>query len=447
MHREERVSLPMFEEDDGYIGRTITKPNGELVGIRDDQLPSFVTKQGDSSVRAFNNEPTDIASFLQSDQNARAVVATTSQFGWKGLSVTCTALFVEGQETSKERMAELVTNADTNVPTIVIGCELSDIVYDIDEAYRLIEPPHMDYLEVSERKHTLRENIPIRAPRAVSNIFHGQSISSIDRETKGSVGLFLSSADGSEEGYALTAGHVLPGSDVSVITPGKLDILSEVQKILSKKKGLTEKAKFLLERSENACGTLRIRHVGTNKNTWKSDWALVELHPGWKSRNGTWYDSEGVIDICRIACRTPPSFTGASGIVGIEEEPVAGTLCFKDGARTGTTVGVLGHYEMCIYRKGTAEVASVPDESSEAIDRCRVLPIYQAGNKVEFCDTGDSGSAVFCLDIEQNGFTWAGQLVSRLDIEGAGGSCGLMVPQKEILVSLEEHTGKKWRLS
>ena len=62
-------------------------------------------------------------------------------------------------------------------------------------------------------------------------IHHGQSVSLLGQESKGSVGVFLSPSGAEEKIYALTAYHVLPTyqtNEQRVITPAGLDISSHL---------------------------------------------------------------------------------------------------------------------------------------------------------------------------------------------------------------------------
>jgi hypothetical protein len=181
------------------------------------------------------------------------------------------------------------------LPTIILKGQLVDAAINIDTASQLIAPLHLDQLAISARKSMLRRN---RAERITDNIgpfVHGQSISLMGAEMKGSVSVFLSSEDESEDqAYALTAYHVVPFIPVKenrFITPGGLDILTRLLKIGSKATHQGE-VKFLLDRWNSACGEVRYGHIGTNGNSWRSDWALVCLENPWKGSNGSWMHNE-----------------------------------------------------------------------------------------------------------------------------------------------------------
>lgn len=78
---------------------------------------------------------------------------------------------------------------------------------------------------------------------------HGQSISLMNEESKGSFAVFLSPEDEENESYALTAYHVLPFMSTGerrVITPGGLDILTRLLKIGSQQNNEAE-INFLLD--------------------------------------------------------------------------------------------------------------------------------------------------------------------------------------------------------
>lgn len=53
---------------------------------------------------------------------------------------------------------------------------------------------------------------------------------------------------------------------------------------------------------------------------------------------------------------------------------------------------------------------------------------------------GDSGSAVSCADEHRDGWLWIGKLVSIVNENNK--AHGLIVPQSEVLASVEEPSGK-----
>jgi hypothetical protein len=143
------------------------------------------------------------------------------------------------------------------------------------------------------------------------------------------------------------------------------------------------------------------------------------------------------------------TFTGSSGIITCADA-MAGTLCYKDGASTGCTAGRVGPIEALMFRKGTAE--AITEEIQEQniplskVDYARLVAIHPINMEGIVALPGDSGCGVFFPVLEKDGWSWAGQVVSLFNRMN-GPSVGLMVPQSEILHSLQEVTGKSWHLS
>lgn len=128
------------------------------------------------------------------------------------------------------------------------------------------------------------------------------------------------------------------------------------------------------------------------------------------------------------------------GLLDVMNEPTAGVPCYKDGAGTGTTTGVIWQTEIHEFRRRTS--SSQSDEST--IDHSCLLVLNQSGpNRV--CMSEYSDSAVFCADEHRDGWLWDGNLVSIVNENGK--AHGLIVPQSEVLASLEEASGKTWCLS
>jgi hypothetical protein len=323
----------------------------------------------------------------------------------------------------------------------------------------LLERPELklDWLTTSKRYSALRSN-RLKAQRVISKIgpfIHGQSISLLGTETKGSVAVFLSPEGEAENRvYALTAYHVVPFTSTSekrVITPGGLDILTrmlEVQSLPARH----EELDFLLERWKNKCGEVQYGHIGVNGNGWRSDWALVCLGNEWKGVNGSWMNDEEMRDtyIARSSTTPEETFTGSSGIISCVD-PMADTICYKDGASTGCTAGRVGPTEALMFRKGTAEAITEEEMQeqntpSSEVDCTRLITIHPMSDEGDVALPGDSGCGVFFPVLEKDGWSWAGQFVSNFH-RTKGPSLSLIVPQSEILHSLQEATGKSWLLS
>lgn len=161
---------------------------------------------------------------------------------------------------------------------------------------------------------------------------------------------------------------------------------------------------------------------------------------GWGGGNGQWYDHDELND---LHIKTEHSyFPGARGIVGCTD-PHTGDIVYKDGATTGCTVGRIGLSEAVSFEPGTANIAT--GEAAPDVVRSKFLMLHSLDSKTNVCAPGDSGSSVFVPASQKDGWEWAGQLVSMLNME-EGPSVGLMIPQSKVFKALEENTGIAWRM-
>jgi hypothetical protein len=392
-----------------------------------------------------------VVSYLRQEAGARVVIATSSTFGWENLCVQCICLYIDADIT--QSLAE--SAAAQPELTIIMKGELKHATANMEAATQLLKPPGLDRVAISQRIWELTKNQD-KAKRVVHNIgpfIHGQSISLLGAETKGSIAVFLSPEDeAGDQVYALTTYHVVPLSaeEKRVITPGGLDILCRLLQISYRSRD-DEDLNFLLERWSNECGEVRYGHIGTNGYGWRSDWALVCLENEWKGVNGSWMNDEmNNLYIATSSANPDDTFTGSSGVITCVDV-MAGTICYKDGASTGCTSGRVGQTEALMFKKGTAE-AITEEEMQELnitlseVDCARLVTVHPIDSKEGVVLPGDSGCGVFRPVPEKDGWSWVGQFVSIFYVED-GPSLGLMVPQSEIFRSLREVTGKSWLLS
>jgi hypothetical protein len=415
-----------------------------------------------------------VVDYLRQETGARTVIATASKFGWENLWVQCICLYADADTTQslaesaaiqsgltiilEGKLRYATTNeedATTNEGDATTDEE--DEITNEEAVARLLEPPDLSLLAISKRTFEIRRNYA-KARRMVPKIgpfIHGQSISLLGAETKGSVAVFLSPEDETENRvYALTAYHVVPfksANETRVITPGGLDILSRLLEIHSSPIH-HEELDFLLKRFKNACGKAQYGHIGVTKNGWRSDWALVCLENEWKGVNGSWMDNKEMRQKYMLTSSAPDmAFTGSSGIIACVDA-TAGSICYNDGASTGCTAGRIGETEALMFKKGTAEPITEEEIQEQntprsEVDRTTFVTVHPIGNKRDdVVLPGDSGCGAFCPVPEKDGWSWVGQLVGIFYFED-GGSIGLMVPQSEVFHSLQEITGKSWLLS
>jgi hypothetical protein len=405
--------------------------------------PGIVTKADRQPIKPLEADLQYVVDYLRQEAGARAVIATSSLYGWENVSIPCICLYVDADST--ERLAE--STVSQQLPTIITTGRLIDATANIDAATQLIAPPGLDKVAVSAREFELKKNRIERMIQSIGSFVHGQSISLMAAETKGSVAVFLSPDDDSEDqSYALTAYHVvpfIPSDKRQIITPGGLDILTRLLQVLRIGPRTTDydEIDFLLHRWGNKCGEVQYGHIGTNGNGWRSDWALVCLENEWKGVNGSWMYNE-MTEF--HTAKSGTLFTGLNGIIDCID-PLAGDICYKDGASTGCTAGSVGPTDTLVFKKGSADVAE--EGSSEGdIDRNKMFTVHPLGGEEYVALSGDSGCGVFCPVPERDGWNWVGQVVSVFHEDNAK-KIALMVPQSEILHSLKEVTGKSWKLT
>jgi hypothetical protein len=143
----------------------------------------------------------------------------------------CICLYVDADTT--QSLAEAAVAQP--IPTIILEGKPRHATTNMEAVTRLLEPPDLDRLTISERRSKLRKNRrnAVRVVRNIGPFIHGQSISQIGAETKGSVAVFLSPEDEAENrAYALTAYDVVPfisTKEARVITLGGLDVLTRLR--------------------------------------------------------------------------------------------------------------------------------------------------------------------------------------------------------------------------
>ncbi|QKX58014.1 uncharacterized protein TRUGW13939_05134 [Talaromyces rugulosus] len=416
-------TLALFDGPEGYNQSLVDLPKiaySDLVARLDQPPPRVVTHIGGVSlpkvlgpsqsqpVQSLDEDLPYISDFLRGNGTARAVAATRCKFGWERLSVDCLCLYVDADDTtslenSVTSLADLAMIRESKL------CHTGD---SLSEAQKLLAPTGITELALKERMYDLRQNRIRRVVRQDGNIYPGQSISLMGEESKGSVGVFLSPCGVDEHKvYALTAHHAVPFKIAGqrVITPGGLDILTQLQRAVDSH---PKDIEVLLKRRNEACGYAEYGHIGSNQQGWGSDFTLIHLDDHWIGENDELYDVD----------------------LSVLHNP--GDIVYQDGATTGGTVGQIGSSEVLLFERGTA---------SDVV-RAKFLAILplDVPFRDDVCAKGDSGSGVFLPAPQEDGWKFAGQLVSMIDMDGWA---GLMIPQSQVFQTLKEKTGKAWRLS
>lgn len=382
-----------------------------------------------------------IPAFLCSESTARGVIATRCQFGWPQISVPVTCLFIDS-----DKLGNLPSLASSNqeIPVVIIRAGLEYLNDNVARASELVEVGLDDIVERSQRKSRLRMNRTPRVAPEQGRLFHGQSISLKNEESKGSIAVFLSIAE--NKLYALTAYHVVPpkSNESQVITPGGLDSLTRLLAALGPSPNHSA-ISDLLTRREVPFGEVEHGHINSNKEGWRPDWALIRIYGGWAAENGKWLEEDTLKELAIGAEKLSQGFTGTNGLVGCSD-PEGGQTCYKDGATTGCTVGVIGSHYCLQFRKGTADLAPEEDDPTKiVVSKVLLVQAFPIDEQKDFCERGDSGSGVFVSDPKADGWNLSGLLVSKLNM--LSGSFGVIVPQSQVFRSLKEHTGMSWHLA
>ncbi|KAH8690502.1 hypothetical protein BGW36DRAFT_364078 [Talaromyces proteolyticus] len=315
-------------------------------------VPTVLTPSQHQPVEPLDEDLPYIPDFLRGSSTARAVVATRCRFGWPRLSVDFLCLYVDADDTTglENSIASLIELL------IIKEAKLCHTVDDSSEALKLLAPTGVsdlalsDDLELSERVYSIRKNPIPRIVQQHGHVYHGQSISLMGEKIEG--------LGWEPKIHALTAYHVVPdkkANEQRVITPGGLDILSQLQAVVKPHPRSHEDIEVLLKRWNEGCGYVKYGHDGITQEVWRSDFALIHLDDHWLGENGQWYDRD---ELSGLHTRTEQSyFPGTRGIVG-SIDPQTGDIVYKDGAATCCTAGRIGLSEAVSFERGTANIAT-----------------------------------------------------------------------------------------
>jgi hypothetical protein len=217
-----------------------------------------------------------------------------------------------------------------------------------------------------------------------------------------------------------------------------------------------EDTETLLKQGKEACGYAEFGHIGATQEGWRSDFALIRLDDHWVGENGQWYN-----DDLRVVYRDTENshFPGERGIVG-SIEPQAGDIVYMEGASTGCAPAMIGSCEVVLFEKrGTANMAN--GDTAPEVVRAKFLLAEPIGQDKDLClcgcAPGDLGCGVFKPAPEEDGWKWAGQLVSKMLVKGKRplhpgqpkeyNWVGLVIPPSKVFQALKENTGMEWRMS
>lgn len=334
----------MYLEQIGEGGLCVSTPH-----------PTILVPTAKQPLEIINMNVNYIAEYISSGK-ANCILASQSFFGWSRLSIHCLCLYVEADENAD--LIELCSEQE--LPVVLQTATFSSIAQDTTRAKEILEPAGISGVDRSERKFMLRKNaLPHCIPdRGVMH--HGQSVSLLGQESKGSVGVFLTPSGAEEKIYALTACHVVPAHQINerrVITPGGLDISSHLYWALDQKPPNNERIASLLDQRESPCGVVGYENIGSNAQGWRTDFGLIKLQDGLEGKNGIWHSYEVLREICAATEKYPFDFHGTNGILGAHD-PMAGEICYKDGATTDITRGRIGPSEALYFVRGSADIVT-----------------------------------------------------------------------------------------
>lgn len=127
-------------------------------------------------------------------------------------------------------------------------------------------------------------------------------------------------------------------------------------------------------------------------------------------------------------------------------DPQRDEICYKDGATTERSFAGLGATETRLFIKRTADMAHRGKTPDDMIGDARVAILQPVGSG-PVAQPGDSGGGVLCPAEEKNGWTWTGMVASGFYPRYGNPQAAFMIAQSQIFASLEEATGKTWRLA
>jgi hypothetical protein len=120
-------------------------------------------------------------------------------------------------------------------------------------------------------------------------------------------------------------------------------------------------------------------------------------------------------------------------------DPVDKEIVIKEGARTGTTAGIIGTGFSLSFQK--REVTPPESDSNPAtVDVCYMSTVWCEGEP--FADRGDSGAPI--LAPGEDGLHFVGMLLGVYHAESPTQDIGLFVSQSVVFGQLEQMTRTKW---
>ena len=100
-------------------------------------IPSIIIEEDQQPVKPLDVDLQYVADYLKQEDGARAVVATSSKFGWKDLCVQCICLYVDA-----DTMQSLVESAAVQpIPTIILEGKLRHATANMEAITELLERP------------------------------------------------------------------------------------------------------------------------------------------------------------------------------------------------------------------------------------------------------------------------------------------------------------------
>lgn len=175
--------------------------------------------------------------------------------------------------------------------------------------------------------------------------------------------------------------------------------------------------------------------LGKDDNWNRADFAILKLKKEYSSTNSTWYNEEDLENTLAGALGynkpTPPL-----KIRG-QRDPVDKEIVIKEGARTGTTAGIIdtNGFSLSFQKRDVT-----PPESNSTVDVCYMSTVWCEGEA--FADSGDSGAPI--LAPGEDGLHFVGMLLGVYHAESPIQDIGLFVSQSVVFEQLEQMTGTKW---
>ena len=226
------------------------------------------------------------------------------------------------------------------------------------------------------------------------------------------------------------------------MSPGVLDKLGLIFR--NKRTLITSGSSLVIEKALNwsgVIGTVIAADLGGDHDGNRSDFAIIESEDE-LVRNDKWYSEEETNDVIWTVIGKDIKVQDMN--ISCVRDAAEGDIIFKEGARTGTTVGKAGPGHSIIFEKRNITSSDV---AQSLVDRCKMSEMWPMDRTrvAEMALSGDSGGPV--LAIGESGISFVGMVVAVYHPEfPLGQSIALYISGSVLFNQLQGHTGVSWKL-